>query len=215
MDNEDINDGLDGNVDEDMDIDVDDEFNDAEEGPIDSNIFGGSNQDGELAENDENNLNSTTDKSNSVDKNLFELPDFTRKDKTLNEILELMDDNAPIIPDAVIDYYMMKNGFDCTDTRVKRLLALATQKFISDIASDAYEYSRIRSTVAVNNANNGQSRARQLMVAQQQQQQQQLTQQQQQQNEKNTQSKVVLTVNDLSSAVAEYGLNISRPDFYR
>lgn len=53
------------------------------------------------------------------------------------------------------------------------------------------------------------------MLGQQQPGQQQISQQQQQQNEKTTASKVVLTVNDLSSAVAEYGLNISRPDFYR
>lgn len=146
---------------------------------------------------------------------LFEIPEFTRKDKTLNEVLGLMEDNPPIIPDAVIDYYLMKNGFACADVRVKRLLALATQKFVSDIAADAYEYSRIRSSVALHNANNGQARARQLMLGQQQPGQQQISQQQQQQNEKTTQSKVVLTVDDLSSAVAEYGLNISRPDFYR
>ena len=141
---------------------------------------------------------------------LFDIPEFTRKDKTLEEILDMMVDNPPIIPDPVIDYYLRKNGFDCVDIRVKRLLALATQKFISDIASDAYEYSRIRSPVAVGNANNGQARARQLMMGQQQ-----MTQQQQQQNERTQTSKVVLTVNDLSSAVQEYGLNIGRPDFYR
>lgn len=142
---------------------------------------------------------------------LFQIPEFTRKDKTLAEVLELMQDNPPIIPDAVIDYYLTKNGFECADVRVKRLLALATQKFVSDIAADAYEYSRIRSNVAVQNANQGQSKARQLMNGQQS----QLTQQQQMQQEKNSASKVVLTVNDLSSAVAEYGLNIGRPDFYR
>lgn len=142
---------------------------------------------------------------------LFQLPEFTRKDKTLGEVLDMMKENPPIIPDAVIDYYLTKNGFECADIRVKRLLALATQKFVSDIASDAYEYSRIRSNVAVQNANNGQTKARQLMNGQQS----QLTQQQQQQMEKNSASKVVLTVNDLSSAVAEYGLNIGRPDFYR
>src|ERR1700712_2351543 len=33
-----------------------------------------------------------------------------------------------------------------TDQRLARLLALATQKFIADIAADAYQYSRIRSS---------------------------------------------------------------------
>lgn len=184
------------------DIYVDDEMNefeDDEEAPVDNEaLFGKTEQEAETKTKIENGSN-----------RLFDLPEFTRKDKTLQEILELMEDNPPIIPDAVIDYYLTKNGFDCTDVRVKRLLALATQKFVSDIAGDAYEYSRIRSAITVHNSNNGQARARQLMIGQQ------LTQQQQQQNEKTNANKVVLTVSDLSSAVAEYGMNISRPDFYR
>lgn len=196
-----------------MDIDEEiDEFDDNEEAPIDNTqLF--REDEGNKADHDK----APTERLRLDDGSgkLFEIPEFTRKDKTLNDILELVEDNPPIIPDAVIDYYLMKNGFDCADVRVKRLLALATQKFVSDIAADAYEYSRIRSSVAVNNANNGQARARQLMLRQQQPGQQQISQQQQQQNEKTTASKVVLTVNDLSSAVAEYGLNISRPDFYR
>lgn len=39
-----------------------------------------------------------------------------------------------------------------TDPRLARLLALATQKFIADVAADAYQYSRIRASNT--NANN-------------------------------------------------------------
>lgn len=199
-------------VEDNMEVDEEmDEFDDNEDAPIDNGqLFG---QD--AAKNGENKESTEKPRLDNGSGKLFELPEFTKKDKTLDDILSLVEDNPPIIPDAVIDYYLMKNGFDCADVRVKRLLALATQKFVSDIAADAYEYSRIRSSVAVNNANNGQARARQLMAGQQQPGQQQISQQQQQQNEKTTASKVVLTVNDLSSAVAEYGVNISRPDFYR
>lgn len=196
-----------------MEIDEEiDEFDDNEDAPIDNGqLF---NQGTETSQETDKKSTEKPRLDDGSDK-LFEIPEFTRKDKTLNDILNLVEDNPPIIPDAVIDYYLMKNGFDCADVRVKRLLALATQKFVSDIAADAYEYSRIRSSVAVNNASNGQTRARQLLAGQQQPGQQQISQQQQQQNEKTTASKVVLTVNDLSSAVAEYGLNITRPDFYR
>ena len=189
------------------DIEVDDEFNDEEEG---GEIMGFSVK-GQKKNDDKNDNNNNLMVDDGMN-NIFGIPEFTRRDKTLEEILDMMVDNPPIIPDAVIEYYMRKNGFEDVDIRVKRLLGLVTQKFVSDIANDAYEYSRIRSGVAVNNANNGQARARQLMFSQQQ---QPLTQQQQQQNEKTTQSKVVLTINDLSSAVEEYGLNIGRPDFYR
>lgn len=172
---------------------------------------------------------------------LFELPDLTRKDKSLKEVLNLLDgEYAPVIPDAITDYYLAKNGLNCSDIKIKRLLALATQKFISDIATDAYEYSRIRSTNAVYNSSNPQVRARALVNNQQQ-------QQQQQQlsgggaNGGNTASaatssgntgssgggggggggastkieKLMLTTDDLSNALLEYGLNINRPDFYR
>ncbi|CCC68415.1 hypothetical protein NCAS_0B03310 [Naumovozyma castellii] len=183
-------------VDEEMD-----EFDDNEDAPINNAM---------LFQTDEKTQEQETSENNKGKDKLFDLPEFTRKDKTLDEILNLMEDNPPIIPDTVINYYLMKNGFDCADLRVKRLLALATQKFVSDIAADAYEYSRIRSSVAVHNANNGQSRARQLMLGQQQPQSVQP-----QSTEKGVQGKVVLTVNDLSSAVSEYGLNIARPDFYR
>lgn len=39
-----------------------------------------------------------------------------------------------------------------TDPRLARLLALATQKFVADVAADAYQYSRIRASNT--NANN-------------------------------------------------------------
>ncbi|AET39281.1 Taf10p Ecym_4214 [Eremothecium cymbalariae DBVPG len=194
-------------VDDDLNVDDElNEFDDEEEAPVDNiALFGDQAR-------QEGTKKSTADENY---RKLFEIPEFTRKDKTINEILDLMTDYPPIIPDAVIDYYLTKNGFECADIRVKRLLALATQKFVSDLASDAYEYSRIRSSIAVHNSNNGQARARQLMLGQQKPGAQQITQQQQQQNEKTNANKVTLTVNDLSSAVAEYGLNISRPDFYR
>ncbi|KAH3664401.1 hypothetical protein WICMUC_005786 [Wickerhamomyces mucosus] len=138
-----------------------------------------------------------------------ELPEFTKKDKTIHEILEMMEDYYPIIPDSVTDYYLSKNGLDCDDVRIKRILALATQKFINDIATDAYEYSRIRSQSTVYNSSNPQVRAKALMAGAINGQQTSTS------NSGNSSKKVVLTTEDLSSALSEYGLNISRPDFYR
>ncbi|CAH2354369.1 transcription initiation factor TFIID subunit 10 [[Candida] railenensis] len=163
-----------------------------------------------------------------------ELPELTRKDKTLKEVLDLLDgDFAPIIPDTVTDYYLAKNGFTSSDVKIKRLLALATQKFVSDIAQDAYEYSRIRSTSSVYNSANPQVRAKQLLLGQQYANQQQMTgaggppgsadgssDSQPSQHSGggaagNQQGKIVLTMDDLNSALSEYGVNTARPDFYR
>ncbi|KAI9790920.1 MAG: Transcription initiation factor TFIID subunit 10 [Peltula sp. TS41687] len=73
----------------------------------------------------------------------------SRKDAGLREFMDKMDEYAPIIPDAVTAYYLTRAGLPPppqTPIRLARLLALATQKFIADIAADAYQYSRIRSS---------------------------------------------------------------------
>ncbi|EEP80357.1 conserved hypothetical protein [Uncinocarpus reesii 1704] len=77
----------------------------------------------------------------------------TKKHTSLREFLGQMDDYAPIIPDAVTAHYLTTaglpppgNGPNQTPPHLARLLALATQKFIADIAADAYQYSRIRAS---------------------------------------------------------------------
>lgn len=57
------------------------------------------------------------------------------------------------IPDAVTAHYLTVaglpppgNGPNQTPPHLARLLALATQKFVADIAADAYQYSRIRAS---------------------------------------------------------------------
>ncbi|EPS40388.1 hypothetical protein H072_5791 [Dactylellina haptotyla CBS 200.50] len=134
-----------------------------------------------------------------------------RRERNLREFLGMMDEFAPIIPDAVTDYYLSLSGFHTTDVRIKRLLALATQKFIADIAADAYQYARIRTSSSNANAftaggalpgaagggaggggvgggyaTSGRRGGR-----------------------------MVLTMDDLGGAVAEYGVNTKRPEFYR
>lgn len=143
---------------------------------------------------------------------------FQRKDSSLKKFLESMDEYAPIIPDAVTDYYLAKSGFETNDKRIKRLLALATQKFISDIASDAYQYSRIRSASSVSSASNPQARARALMAGAQGSSAaagSSMGPAISGQTSAANQGKLILTMEDLGSALAEYGLNVKRPDFYR
>ncbi|KAI7858578.1 transcription initiation factor TFIID 23-30kDa subunit-domain-containing protein [Circinella umbellata] len=107
--------------------------------------------------------------------------DLNKREKTLAEFLAMMDNYTPIIPDAVTDYYLSRTGFDCEDVRIKRLLALATQKFVADIATDAFQYCKVRQS---GNRKTGKDR------------------------------KAVLTMEDLSQALAEYGVNVKKPDYY-
>ncbi|KAA8652492.1 hypothetical protein EYZ11_005215 [Aspergillus tanneri] len=76
-----------------------------------------------------------------------------KKETSLREFLGKMDEYAPIIPDAVTAHYLTLaglpppgNGPNQTPPHLARLLALAAQKFIADIAADSYQYARIRAS---------------------------------------------------------------------
>lgn len=114
----------------------------------------------------------------------------TRKDRSLVDFLLMLDDYEPLIPDEVTDYYLQRVGFDCQDARLKRLLALAAQKFVSDIAADAYQHARIRT-----NATGGRARANQPGTSR-------------------DKTRTTLTMEDLSAALSEYGINSRKPEFY-
>ncbi|MCJ1413975.1 hypothetical protein MMC32_000300 [Xylographa parallela] len=98
-----------------------------------------------------------------------------KKDISLRDFLGRMDEYAPIIPDAVTAHALtlaglppppppssLSNTTTTTTTtaplpphtplHLSRLLALATQKFIADIAADAYQYSRMRSGTVTSNS---------------------------------------------------------------
>lgn len=166
----------------------------------------------------------------------------SKKDATLREFLGQMDDYAPIIPDAVTNYYLMKAGLPPppqTPPRLARLLALATQKFIADIAADAYQYSRIRSSnTSSNNPMGGLGAAAAFPGAGQGAQGAagavgQPGKEGAQQHTKGgnvlglqrpgygggglggIQGRTVLTMEDLGMAVGEYGANVQRGEFYR
>lgn len=157
-----------------------------------------------------------------------------KKDATLREFLGKMDDYTPLIPDAVTDYYLTLSGLPPppqTDRRLARLLALATQKFIADIAADAYQYSRIRSTnTTSNNPMTGLGGAAGMMGG--------AGGDEAGKGKKDAgggkqgpvggpragyggggagggQGRTVLTMEDLGMAVGEYGVNVKRGEFYR
>ncbi|TFL01995.1 transcription initiation factor IID, TAF10 subunit [Pterulicium gracile] len=111
-----------------------------------------------------------------------------RKDRTLAEFLVMLDDYEPLIPNEVTDYYLQRVGFECEDVRLKRLLSLAAQKFVSDIAADAYQHARFRTNAS------GRARATQFSAK--------------------DKTRTTLTMDDLSLALAEYGINSRKPEFY-
>ncbi|XP_034942007.1 transcription initiation factor TFIID subunit 10-like [Chelonus insularis] len=64
--------------------------------------------------------------------------------KPLSEVLRQLENYTPTIPDAVTEYYMHTAGLNTPDPRLVRLISLASQKFIADIANDALQHYKAR-----------------------------------------------------------------------
>ncbi|KAH8970473.1 hypothetical protein BDL97_02G089800 [Sphagnum fallax] len=58
-------------------------------------------------------------------------------DGALIDFLSSLLDYTPTIPDELAEHYLSRSGFQCPDIRVTRLVSVAAQKFIGEIASDA------------------------------------------------------------------------------
>lgn len=128
------------------------------------------------------------------------------------------------IPDAVTSYYLAKAGLPPapqTDERIARLLAFATQKFIADVAADAFLHSRFRSVGNAGSSMSSYGTAAGPVVpghlggrgdgAS-------LSAQRPGcggSGQGGIQNKAVLTMEDVGVAVREYGVSVERGDFYR
>lgn len=132
------------------------------------------------------------------------------------------------------NYYLTRAGLPPppqTSQHLARLLALATQKFIADIAADAYQFSRIRSSnTTSNNPMGGLGGAAGPQGAAAPGGAQGGKDAGAKAKDYNLgiarpgfggggqgggQGRTVLTMEDLGMAVGEYGVNIKRGEFYR
>ncbi|KAJ5194790.1 Transcription initiation factor TFIID 23-30kDa subunit [Penicillium cinerascens] len=168
-------------------------------------------------------------------------PQPSKKETSLREFLSKMDDYAPIIPDAVTAHYLTLAGLpppgtgpNQTPPHLARLLALATQKFVSDIAADSYQFARIRASNS-SSANNpiGNLNAASGLGGPAGPGAAPFAGDGGKGNKANThlgiqragfggggsggtgQGRTVLTMEDLGMAVSEYGVTVKRGEFYR
>ncbi|XP_028902487.1 transcription initiation factor TFIID subunit 10, partial [Ornithorhynchus anatinus] len=102
----------------------------------------------------------------------------------LVDFLMQLEDYTPTIPDAVTGYYLNRAGFEASDPRIIRLISLAAQKFISDIANDALQHCKMKGTAS------GSSRS------------------------KSKDRKYTLTMEDLTPVLGEYGINVKKPHYF-
>jgi hypothetical protein len=75
-------------------------------------------------------------------------PPQVHSDAALLDFLSSLLDYTPTIPDELAEHYLSRSGFQCPDIRVTRLVSIAAQKFIAEIASDALQYCKSRQAAA-------------------------------------------------------------------
>lgn len=115
-------------------------------------------------------------------------------ERQLLELLQMMDNFTPVVPDALMDYLMVKSGVECDDVRLKRLVALVAQKYITDIANDAMHYGRQRQS----GAPGGAAVAAAIKAG----------------AGGPGGKKATLTMEDLIAALADRGINVKRPNYF-
>lgn len=65
----------------------------------------------------------------------------------LEKFFVALSDYRPALPDELVRHHLARSGFQTADVRVERLIALAAQKFLADVARDAISQSRMRTPV--------------------------------------------------------------------
>ncbi|CAF1273945.1 unnamed protein product [Adineta steineri] len=78
-----------------------------------------------------------TSLSNNDDETLID-------ENELNQFTATLDQLTPVIPDTVTKFYMRQCGLQTDDERVVKLLSVSVQKFMSDIVNDCYQLHKLR-----------------------------------------------------------------------
>ncbi|KAF5936421.1 hypothetical protein HYC85_027550 [Camellia sinensis] len=107
-------------------------------------------------------------------------------DTVLSDFLASLMDYTPTIPDQLVEHYLAQSGFQCPDVRLIRLVAVATQKFIAEVATDALQQCKARQAAVVKDKRDKQQKDKRL----------------------------ILTMEDLSKALREYGVNVKHQEYF-
>ncbi|KAA3458088.1 transcription initiation factor TFIID subunit 10-like [Gossypium australe] len=129
-------------------------------------------------------------------------------DSALSDFLASLMDYAPTIPDELVEHYLAKSGFQCPDVRLVRLVAVATQKFVAEVASDALQHCKARQAAVVKDKREKQQKVIYLcllsflisfglsdpLLEQD--------------------KRLILTMDDLSKSLREYGVNVKHQEYF-
>ncbi|GAU18240.1 hypothetical protein TSUD_175810 [Trifolium subterraneum] len=102
-----------------------------------------------------------------------------------NPLLKSPDKDIYLLLSSIIPFTMI-SGFQCPDVRLTTLVAVATQKFVAEVAGDALQYCKARQASIPKDKRDRQQKDRRL----------------------------VLTMEDLSKALREYGVNLRHQEYF-
>lgn len=100
------------------------------------------------------------------------------------DFITQLEDYSPTIPEAVTLHFLSTAGFETNDPRIVKLVSLASQKFVSDIANDALQHCKMRNAGPTTNS------------------------------KKTKDKKYTMTREDLSQALADQGITLKKPPYY-
>ena len=82
-------------------------------------------------------------------------------------------------------HYLASAGLETSDPRIVKLVSLAAQKFVSDVAADALTHCKMKQSANTAAKKGGKDK------------------------------KFIMTTEDLSSALSEQGVNVKKPMYYQ
>ena len=62
----------------------------------------------------------------------------------LNNFLMSLDNYEPTIPEAISSFYLRRSGLEVKDSKVSKLVSLASDKFLAELIAEAKQISQVR-----------------------------------------------------------------------
>ncbi|EDW04245.1 transcription initiation factor TFIID subunit 10 [Drosophila grimshawi] len=117
---------------------------------------------------------------------------ISTEEAEMEELLGQLEDYTPTVPDALTMRILHSSGFASVDPRIVRIISVSAQKFISDIANDALQHCKTRTTNIQHSSGHSSNK-----------------------DKKNPKDrKYTLAMEDLVPALADHGITMRKPQYF-
>ncbi|XP_077287941.1 uncharacterized protein LOC143912529 [Arctopsyche grandis] len=111
--------------------------------------------------------------------------------RALSELAAQLEEYAPTVPEPVVAHYLAAAGFEPHDPRLLRLIAIAAQKFLADVANDALQHCKTRSSSSASSSSSHNKP-----------------------HKPPKEKRYTMTMEDLVPALHDYGINAKKPHYF-